>query len=487
MVLIHALSLADQAEKYGAYLGIAAFFGLAVFTVLYFAQARELRRLREWAGRAPERAREVEERVVAQAQAARRGEPAQGEPAGAEAAPRAATAPAATAAGAAAAAGARGPATGPVTAGAAGTATAAPAPAPAPGAGVDQPTQASDAIADPEAGEDAPTGNGAGSDTEAQRATSAAASAQAPAGAKPPATEGAGAPATSPEPPATEGAGAPPTAPETPATAAGEPAAGPDAERQDTGETAADSGSAPSGSAPNGTAPPPSPAPGVPRATPAQSTRARPAPAAPLRSTAASASPAAQHRRAPAPATPGGRRPGPPTADASTGDGRSPVTIGLYALVAVLVAAAAVFGATRLLGGDDETPATSQTPQPTAQADGDGAAGTGGTASRRSAGARPDRAATQVAVLNGTVVGGLARTTADKIRNRGYEQDVNTGNFTDQGRSASVIYYARGAEAEGRDIGRALKISDRQPMNADTQTLGGGADVIVVVGSDQNP
>ena len=72
MVHLLAFSLQDQVEKYGAYIGIAAFFGLAVLSILYFAQARELRRLRDWAGRAPERAQEVEARAVAQAEAARR-------------------------------------------------------------------------------------------------------------------------------------------------------------------------------------------------------------------------------------------------------------------------------------------------------------------------------------------------------------------------------------------------------------------------------
>src|SRR5215218_4084399 len=77
MVLLLALSLQDQIEKYGSYIGIAAFFGLAVLSLLYFAQAREVKRLREWAGRAPERAREVEERAIAQAEAARRQPPPQ--------------------------------------------------------------------------------------------------------------------------------------------------------------------------------------------------------------------------------------------------------------------------------------------------------------------------------------------------------------------------------------------------------------------------
>ena len=68
-MVLFALSFQDQVEKYGAYVGIAAFFGLAVLSLLYFAQARELKRLREWAGRAPDRARELEQRVVAQATA----------------------------------------------------------------------------------------------------------------------------------------------------------------------------------------------------------------------------------------------------------------------------------------------------------------------------------------------------------------------------------------------------------------------------------
>jgi hypothetical protein len=46
-------------ERVGAYAGLAAFLGLAILTLLYFSQARDVRRLREWAGRAPERVGEV--------------------------------------------------------------------------------------------------------------------------------------------------------------------------------------------------------------------------------------------------------------------------------------------------------------------------------------------------------------------------------------------------------------------------------------------
>src|SRR5215213_3086757 len=72
MVLLLAFSLQDQVEKYGSYVGIAAFFGLAVLSLLYFAQAREVKRLREWAGRAPERAAELEEAVAQHAETVRR-------------------------------------------------------------------------------------------------------------------------------------------------------------------------------------------------------------------------------------------------------------------------------------------------------------------------------------------------------------------------------------------------------------------------------
>ena len=72
MDLILAFSLQEQVEKYGAYVGLAAFIGLAVLSLLYMAQARELKRLRDWAGRAPERAPELQARVVAQAEEALR-------------------------------------------------------------------------------------------------------------------------------------------------------------------------------------------------------------------------------------------------------------------------------------------------------------------------------------------------------------------------------------------------------------------------------
>src|SRR3954466_14151117 len=60
-------------QEIGSYAGLAAILGLAVLSALYFSQARDVRRLREWAGRAPERAAEqaMGGRVTAQPQQAK--------------------------------------------------------------------------------------------------------------------------------------------------------------------------------------------------------------------------------------------------------------------------------------------------------------------------------------------------------------------------------------------------------------------------------
>lgn len=69
-------------EQIGPILGLLAFVGLIVLAYLIFGQARDIRRLRDWAGRAPERSEEAAEASLA-AQEARNadGEPAE-EPVG---------------------------------------------------------------------------------------------------------------------------------------------------------------------------------------------------------------------------------------------------------------------------------------------------------------------------------------------------------------------------------------------------------------------
>ncbi|HEV7771296.1 MAG TPA: LytR C-terminal domain-containing protein [Solirubrobacterales bacterium] len=59
-------------EQIGAFAGLAAFLGLAVLALLSFAQGRDIRRLREWAGSAPER--DTERKEATSTMAAQRAE-----------------------------------------------------------------------------------------------------------------------------------------------------------------------------------------------------------------------------------------------------------------------------------------------------------------------------------------------------------------------------------------------------------------------------
>ncbi len=59
-------------KEIGAYAGLVAFLGLALLALLSFAQGRDVRRLREWAGSAPER--DAERKETTSAAAAERAE-----------------------------------------------------------------------------------------------------------------------------------------------------------------------------------------------------------------------------------------------------------------------------------------------------------------------------------------------------------------------------------------------------------------------------
>lgn len=64
--------MAHAIEQIGSYAGLAAFLGLGVLALLCFTQARDIRRLREWAGSAPER--DAERKETTSAVAAQRAE-----------------------------------------------------------------------------------------------------------------------------------------------------------------------------------------------------------------------------------------------------------------------------------------------------------------------------------------------------------------------------------------------------------------------------
>jgi hypothetical protein len=63
-------------EKVGSYVGLLAFLGFAALAFLFFSQARDVRRLRDWAGRAPERMMAAAQRLEAEQPEAQRVETA---------------------------------------------------------------------------------------------------------------------------------------------------------------------------------------------------------------------------------------------------------------------------------------------------------------------------------------------------------------------------------------------------------------------------
>jgi hypothetical protein len=444
MDLILAFSLQDQVEKYGAYVGLAAFLGLAVLSLLYFAQARELKRLRDWAGRAPERALELEARVVAQAEEAlREAEPApsgtvgpavpvaepaaaavsgNGGPAAIPMGPRPAVAVAAAAAQAEAA-----QATVEAPAVPASTDGNAPADEPEAVAAGDEGAVATPGVADGDEGavavpgETAPPGEPAGEDRET---------------------------ATPDEPVADDEDRVP------------EPVDSPAAEEPE--EEPARSG--------NGV--PAAPPTQIPRATPRP--QPHPVPAAPLRaSTPSRAAPPPPRRTAARPAREGGSR------------------AGLYTLVGVLVLAAAIAVPVyfMVLNGDDEPE-----PQPNPIAEPGGAPATAGAGAQAS----EARAEKVVVVLNGTPIDGLASRERDTLIAAGYSDEqgmIRIDNNQDQSCQDSIVYFGAEERRQARDVSRLLDITRTEQIDEETQALADSsdetgtlpADVVALLCADKSP
>jgi hypothetical protein len=198
----------------------------------------------------------------------------------------------------------------------------------------------------------------------------------------------------------------------------------------------------------------------------------RPAPAAPLRSSTSAT-------RRPPPRGPVGS---PPTGD---GDARrTPIVAaaGIAGLVLVVVGLIAIIG-----GGSDEPKPAGGKAQPAQTAASTPVAG-GKTGDSQKKPPTISRAETSVAVLNGTTVGGLAASINSRLEQAGYTKSQEPTNYTDQARSASVVFYS-GSEnrTQAIEIAKLLDISDRQPIIDAAAQLAPGADVVVVTGADQTP
>jgi hypothetical protein len=90
-------------------------------------------------------------------------------------------------------------------------------------------------------------------------------------------------------------------------------------------------------------------------------------------------------------------------------------------------------------------------------------------------------------VLNGTTFTGLARSASDKLTRAGFKPGVVTNDTTNQTRSATALFYAEGQRRAALDVARLIGIGRDavQPLDRNTSTIAGDADVVVSVGADQ--
>ena len=415
-------------QDIGAYAGLASIVGLAVLSVLYFSQARDVKRLREWAGRAPERA-EQETAVVQPTPGKAPSQPQAQQPAQAQ--PQPAKAPAVPAAAGAAAAATQQkqsatpklPAATPAPAAAGATATAKPTAATAQsgaaptalkeGASPPAQPQTAPASAQPSGAQAAPAGAAAGKGASAQPSGAQAA----PAGA------------------AAAKAGAPPV---------------PGAPRPATSAASGGKGGPP-------------PAPAQARAQPA----GRPAPQQteiipPKRES--------WHQRI-------------------FGSTRNLI---LAICGVVLLGAGVALALTQLSSDDGGTPAGNQAAEEPQGGAGNGGGngedpGEDQGEDRQQQDNRPaiDPSTVTVAVLNGTTVPGLAARVSDEVQSAGFEVGT-VANSSDQQRAESVILFAPGHEREAAVVSRRLDIAQRERIDAATQGLAGDATVVVVTGADRS-
>jgi hypothetical protein len=460
--------LPEIVQEIGAAAGIAAVVGLAVLSALYFSQARDVKRLREWAGRAPERSETGAPAVpgrAAGAQPAVQAQPQAARPAATGGPPAVPGARPATTPAAAAATGA-GPATAqqsrpgvpvPATAaaaaaaGAAGAAGASAAGAKADGADQDE-AKPDGAGAKPDAADAKPDGTDAKSPAAAPAGAPAGAAAGAAAA---PASAQAGAGAASAPP-----AGSPSASPASPST-----------------PRPATPGGASSPATPAGGSGPATPGGASGSATPAGASGPPPVAPPPV-------------RRTPPPQRPISRTPssrGVPQETAIIPPRRSQpwysriggryIAIILAGLL--VVGGGAAYGITQLTGDDGGDGGDNAS---NAQANNND--GSANQPKQKGAAVKPGNVT--VAVLNGTTVPGLAATLSDQVSAAGFKVGTIT-NFYDQQLAESVVQYAPGHQAEAKAVGRRVGITQREPVSASSRALAGDATVVLIAGADKAP
>ena len=96
-----------------------------------------------------------------------------------------------------------------------------------------------------------------------------------------------------------------------------------------------------------------------------------------------------------------------------------------------------------------------------------------------------DPSSVTVAVLNGTSVPGLAAKAGGRIQSAGFKLGNVTNAAQGAQRAESLAMFKPGANRKARAVARKLGISQIEPIDPQTSTLSGAAEVVVVVGADQ--
>lgn len=469
-----ALSLTNSITKIGAIAAFAALLGIAVLALLVFAQAREIKRLREWAGRAPERAAEYEQRVSNQAAA---------RVAGVQPVPGARPIPRATPLNVRAQA-ASGPASKVV--------PGAPVPAGAPPTGTAPAAQGTQSPGTPALAEQQKAGTTAG--TNAPAPTGGAAPEARTTGTPP------GTAATTPVP-ATAG-------PQPPAKA-GEAQATADVPASSNGPAPEQTGDGASASSADGeqqtATPTPAPATAAAKAArspfpPAPAAAQSPQPAVPASvgetprsagATRPTADVAAASRTAdqPSSAGPATQRRGPQTSpsqgsykfltDEVHRSSARTVIIALGVLLAVAVIAVVAINALSE-GGSSPGPST-LTQTGTASTQRQSHTHHGATAGLS------DPATMSVSVLNGTETNDLAHHLAASLSEKGYTKATPLDGHPPGTYPKTLVEYSSGHNADALNIAKLLELPSSQvkPIQATTQQLVNGASVAIIAGVDE--
>lgn len=511
-----ALSLTSTFTKVGAIAGFAALLGIALLSLLAFAQAREIKRLREWAGRAPERAAEMEQRVSTEAAA--RLQRAGGPPAtagaagvaGARVVPRKTplvSAPVSTAVNATVAAGKIGvqpdhaqpavpnpaaasqanpAATGPAQASPGAGSAVQPAAAQVDGgtAGTAQPgpsqPDVSPAISslpsESMPGVEQPVANGAGSPE-----TVSAADQEQPAATSPHDDEQ---PAAAPATAAARAAVPVPRSPLPPSPSAPMP---PGVPASTVAGAAAAVPPAPAGAASVQTAQPAASRPPAPvqaaRPVASRAVANQPAPAGTKGAEPGARKPASarapvggQARGGAVSGTGAARMPGAPAGSGpkyfkrERSAGRTTLLILGGVVLGVVVIVLAV---SALKGGSKPSPTATQSSTPSTVAH----TTTPAPASNPSE--------LNVAVVNGTSTNGLAHHLADDLQQSGYKRAEASSAVPPGTHATTVVQYTSGHRADGQAVAKALDVTRVKPMEGSTASLVSHATVVVVAGADQ--